>query len=211
MFALALVASIGNGLSVFAATPRAALLKAFAPEARRVHSAGAVGFVRVNIVGRYALILSHGLVVEGEALRDPVLLERFSFGWQPIEIANFACRFDAHVLSPRDRRELMIGMPQPDGKNVCGNDDDWGPIADVEAVRIQMQGPLVPSVRVAGAYARGGWYGAGGGEVLFKRVDGKWQRVTGGGGALGVDEMRRYGVPKRTWCALGVYDAPCPP
>jgi hypothetical protein len=45
-------------------------------------------------------------------------------------------------------------------------------------VRRLMRGPLVPAVVVSGSWAIGEWYGAGGGETLFRRRDGRWTRIT---------------------------------
>lgn len=105
---------------------------------------------------------------------------------------------------------LMAAMPAPPHDSRChGLPKDEGPAAAVEAVRSLMRGPLVPNVIVSGDWAMGGWYGGGGGESLYHRRDGRWRLVSGGGGAMGVSEMRRYGVPESVWCKFGIYDAKC--
>jgi hypothetical protein len=38
---------------------------------------------------------------------------------------------------------------------------------------------------------------------------GSWLLVISDGGALGVDYMRKYGVPQSAWCKLGIFDANC--
>ena len=190
----------------YAATPQKAALGALYPVRPTV-------VVRTNVAGRYATVLIRGAMLEGSPIDAPILVERFSFGWQPIEVVNFVCRLQTHAISPRDQQRLMLGMPPPHTPppdRVCGEDDtDAGPVPQIEAVRRLMQGPMTPTVTVAGGYALGHWYGNGGGMTLFALRAGSWHRLTGGGGALGVSEMRRYHVPQSAWCTFRIYDAPC--
>jgi hypothetical protein len=190
----------------YAATPQQAALDA-------VYASRSAVVVRTNVVGRFATVLLRGAKLEGAPVDEPILLERFSFGWQPLDIVNFPCRLLTHAIPPRDTQRLMLGMPrlrtQPPGR-VCNEDDnDVGPAPQTEAVRRLMQGPLTPTVVVAGDYALGQWYGAGGGQSLFVLRAGSWHRLTGGGGALGVSEMRRYHVPQSAWCTFRIYNAAC--
>lgn len=189
----------------YAATPQKAAL-------------GAVGtapgirpwIVRTNVAGRYATVLIRRAILEGSPVDAPILIERFSFGWQPLESLNFACRLRSHDISPRDQQRLMVGMPSPLDDRVCREDSrDAGPVRQVEAVRRLMQGPLTPWVTVSGGYALGDWYGAGGGYALFVFRAGSWQRITGGGGALGVSDMRRYHIPQSAWCPFRIFNAHC--
>jgi hypothetical protein len=187
----------------YAATPQTAALGALYPVRPTV-------VVRTNVAGRYATVLIRGAMLEGASIDAPILVERFSFGWQPLEVVNFVCRLQTHGLSLRDTRRLMQGMPPPQDDRPCAGDDtDAGPAAQVEAVRRLMQGPLTPTVTVADGYALGHWYGAGGGQSLFQLRAGTWRRLTGGGGALGVAAMRRYHVPQSVWCTFRIYGAPC--
>ena len=205
-----IVAGIAISLALphpsYAVTPQQAALGA-------VHSVGPTAVVRTNVAGRYATVLIRGARLENALINAPILVERFSFGWQPLEVVNFRCRLQTHAISPRDQQRLMLGMPSPlppTHDRVCNEDDtDVGPVSQVEAVRRLMQGPMTPTVTVAGDYALGHWYGNGGGMTLFARRAGSWHRLTGGGGALGVSDMRRYHVPQSVWCALRIYDAPC--
>jgi hypothetical protein len=165
---------------------------------------------RTNLAGRYATVLISGGKMEGANVTAPILVEHFSFGWQPIDLLNFRCRLDSHDFTPAVKALLMRGMPKPQDDRPCrGMLADSGPRPDVEAVRRLMRGPLVPSVVVSGNWAIGQWYGAGGGETLYRRRDGRWTHVAGGGGAMGVEEMREYRVPLEDWCKFGIYNARC--
>ena len=77
-------------------------------------------------------------------------------------------------------------------------------------VRRSMPGPLVPYVVVSGRWALGEWYGTGGGQSLYRLHANGWRVVASGGGAMGVSEMRAYGVPRSAWCKFGIYDVKCP-
>jgi hypothetical protein len=166
--------------------------------------------VRVHIAGRYAAVLTRGGIMEGSRVSDPILLEHFPFGWQPLEMLNFRCRLDGHHLTAATKARLMRGMPTPKDDRPCNEDDrDVGSPADVNAVRRQMRGPLVPYVVVSNGWAMGEWYGGGGGQTLFQLRHGTWTLVAGVGGAMSTYEMRKYGVPSAAWCALAIYDAAC--
>ena len=167
---------------------------------------------RVNVVGNYATVLAKGGRMEGDPVTFAILVERFSFGWQAVDALNFYCNLEAHRLGPSAEDELMRGMPKPKDDRPCKARllRDAGPRGDVEAVRQMMGGPLIPYVVVSGDWAMGEWYGAGGGESLYKRRAGLWHLVEGGGGAMGVDYMRKYGVPQSDWCKFGIFDAKCP-
>ncbi|MFY9720606.1 MAG: hypothetical protein WAK16_13290 [Candidatus Cybelea sp.] len=166
---------------------------------------------RVNVAGSYATVLTSGGRMEGDLVTDAILVERFSFGWQPLELVNLQCRLDAHNFRRDALTALMRGMPQPKDDRPCGKQPrDAGPAPEVEAVRQLMRGPLVPYVVVSEEWAMGEWYGGGGGQSLYAKRSGKWQLVESGGGAMGVDYMQKFGVPKSAWCAFGIYDARCP-
>lgn len=201
---LALIALLA--LTPFASTPALAAIHAlYAPKGQ------SVVVQRINVVGRYATVVSRGGQMESRAVTEPILVEHFSFGWQALEMINFQCRLDGHAISARDKALLMRAMPKPEDDRPCkGISEDAGPTADVEAVRRQMHGPLVPHVVANGDFALGEWYGAGGGESLFKKLGGGWHRIAGGGGAMGTADMKKYGVPSSAWRAFGIYDAKCP-
>lgn len=163
---------------------------------------------RINMDWPYAAVLTRGGMLEGAPVTEPILLRHFSFGWQALDLLN-RCSASAQHLSPAARARLTRGMP-PLEDHRCGRvPSDAGPPAEIDAVRRLMRGPLIPYVVVSGGWAMGGWYGAGGGETLFRRENGAWKTVSGGGGAMGVAEMRKFGVPQTLWCKFGIYDAKC--
>lgn len=189
----------------FAATPQQAALRAVASP--RQHAI----VERVNIAGPYAAVLTSGGTMEGAPVRSAILVKHFAFGWQALELLNFGCRLQTHITSAAAQRTLMSGMPPVQNERACaGESHDGGSVADVEAVRRLMRGPLVPSVVVSGRWALGDWYGAGGGETLFHHVGSVWRFVAGGGGLMEMRQMREYHVPRAAWCVFRIHDAPCP-
>ena len=165
--------------------------------------------VRTNIALPYATVLTRGGILEGSKVQNPILVEHFSFGWQALEILNFRCRFTNHHADA----SLMEGMPafEPDlPPAACGTAEDFGPKAEIEAVRLEMSGPLIPAVRVAGNYAVGDWYGGGGGVTVFKRTGSDWKQIAGGGGALDFSGLRALGIPEKDACILTA-SPKCPP
>lgn len=181
---------------VYAPTPQAAALRVL----------GGTGHVaRTNVVGDFATVLVPDGEMEGSRTNDAaLLLQRFSFGWQAIESLNVRCRLDDHVTDPAAQHALLAGMPTPQREQACapGSARDVGPQDEVATIRQLVQGPLVPTVRVVGRYALGGWYGGGGGVTLFRRDPDGWHVVMGGGGAMDADDLRQHGVPPASVCAL---------
>ncbi|HEY1866832.1 MAG TPA: hypothetical protein VGG70_00955 [Candidatus Cybelea sp.] len=201
---LTLVAAVT--LQAYAATPQGAALRAMYTDPKSPPIVK-----RVNVVGAYATVLTTGGRIEGELVTEAILVERFSFGWQALDALNLQCRLDSHRLSQSLNGALMRGMPRPQDDRPCrGLLRDAGPHDDVETVRRLMRGPLVPYVVVSGNWAMGEWYGAGGGEALYQKHEGRWHLVEDGGGAMGVDYMRKFGVPQSDWCRFGIFDAKCP-
>jgi hypothetical protein len=59
--------------------------------------------------------------------------------------------------------------------------------------------PKVTQVAISDQFAIAGWLlGEGGGEMLLIKQQGKWQVVTGGGGAMNVKFLVEKGVPAQT-------------
>ncbi len=201
----AIVLAAATAPRAYAVTPMQAARQAlFVPKNQHV------SVVRTNVSGRYAVVLLRRATMEGSPIQAPFLIERFAFGWQPLVLLNFQCGLDVYGLSAATTAALMRGMPQPKNDRPCSSVfNDAGPAADVTAVRALMRGPFVPSVAVSHDYALGNWYGAGGGETLYAKRGGRWRRIAGDGGAMGVEEMKKYGVPRTAWCALDIYNAKC--
>lgn len=167
---------------------------------------------RINTAGAYATVLTSGGRIEGELVTEAILVERFSFGWQALAVLGSKCDLEQFHLGRHTEDELMYGMPNLKDDRPCrgsGFLTDAGASDDVEAVRRIMRGPLIPYVVVSGDWAMGEWYGAGGGESLYHKRDGQWHLVESGGGAMGVDYMRKYGVPQSDWCKFRIVDAKC--
>jgi hypothetical protein len=188
------------------ATPQAAALHALYPA-----SDLPMVVERVNVVKRYATVLIRGGMMERSSMTAPILVEHFSFGWQAIDLVDYLCDVDDRVQDARDEALLTRGMPVPHGDKHCtGVVNDVGPPAQVEALRLRTFGPLVPFVAVVGDYALTDWFGAGGGQHLFRMERGRWQILAGGGGAMSSEDMREYNVPQADWCAFRIFDAKCP-
>ncbi len=177
-----------------------------------MQSTGASGVFRTNVVGNLATVYVSGGRLDGTRVETAILVGRFSFGWQSLEVLDNGCLLPERGLSARTVALLMRGIPSILG--ACAYDDgptaDEGSAADVAAIRYRMRGPLVPYVIVSGPFAVGGWYGAGGGETFFKRSGSGWRRIGGSGGATSSEELRRMGVPNTAICAFRTYDAKCP-
>ena len=62
---------------------------------------------------------------------------------------------------------------------------------------------------LAAMYADPMKHGAVGGDSLYRKRNGRWHLVEDGGGAMGVDYMRKFGVPQSDWCTLSIFDAKC--
>lgn len=189
----------------YAATPQRAAVQAVTLEPHKP-----IVVRRVNIVGQYATVLTSGGVIEGSPVTSALLVKRFSFGWQPLDVLNISCLLHLRNLEAKAEARLLHSMPAPKFDPSCrGLLRDAGASADVSAVRRLMRGPLVPYVGVYGNWSMGSWYGGGGGESLFRKDNGHWHLITHGGGAMGVRSMREYGVPQADWCKFGIYDAKC--
>ncbi len=204
MIAMLVLAALPGFLN-YAPTPQEAAIEVVNPPRSQVV------VLRTNVDGPYAMVLLHGASMEGAPIAAPILLKHFSFGWQTLALVNSRCEIAAYDLGSRAETLLMQGMPAPKDDRPCkGIWKDAGPQAQVDAIRLQMSHALIPSVVVAGDYALGEWYGAGGGQTLFHFTVGSWHRIAGGGGAMGIEGMREYGVPQTDWCAFHIYGAKCP-
>ena len=142
-----------------------------------------VVFERVNVVGRYAEVLSNGEIMPEAANHQPMLLERFTFGWQPLMPGPSRCEIAGRSVSARDMELLLHGMPKPADDRPCSHlraNGDVGPPAAVEALRRLRHDRYVPSVIVANDFALVAWTnGPDGGAALYRKRNGRWIQLTG--------------------------------
>ena len=184
------------------------------PQKAALHIAGG-SVIRTNLWGRYAAVFLSGAGLEGATPeKELILVERFSFGWQPLESLNFRCRLNVHVPSASGQAGLLRNTMtvQDDSRDCLQHPErnvDAGPRREIEAVRRLDDGPLVPRVVVVKDFALSTWYGAGGGPHLFKRSGGRWRMIAGRGGAPDAELLQQYGVPKTSWCKLLSYAPRC--
>jgi hypothetical protein len=188
-----IVAAATSPYHAYADTPQAAALAVvsgpYAPHAR---------VVRTNVAGRFATVLTSGGKMEGEPVRQALLIEHFDFGWQPIGFLDMAC--PRKILTALERRLLLDGMPSVRADHVCDDavaaGSDVGSAEAVAALREQIvSGRAVPYVRIVGDFAFAQWCFPGGGQTLYRRKGRSWIVLLGGGGSIGADLLRHYGVP----------------
>jgi hypothetical protein len=173
----------------------------------------AILIVRVNRYGNFATVLMKNAAMEGSVLREPILVERFGIGWQAIDLVRSSCELQSRGIDVVGQTALMRGMPQ--GRKIedfaCREppSHDAGPSADIERIRQQERGPLVDQVVVVDRWALSVWSGAGGGQHLYQKIDGRWAFVAGGGGPIPISTMRAHKVPESISCKLKVAGATC--
>ena len=203
-FALALIPLLLGASATFGSTPQETLER-WLPQTKTVD--------RINVSGDFALARVSGVSIESLPLRSPILLKRFSFGWQVLAAISATCELTQLGVPDPAIALLARGMSLPEDTQDChgsGFVPDMGRISDVESVR-QLMGMAVfhPYVVVVGDYAVAEWYGAGGGETFFKRSGKRWARFAGGGGAYSAQDLISIGMPRATACKMiGIIDKP---
>ncbi len=182
-------------------TPQAGALAFLRPTPDRAQPV-----VRVDVqTPRYALVQYGHAKIEGWASAGQILVERFAFGWQAIDISNIGeittCSVLTHGIPQSDYSRLRGALSVAPSNCPTGADPDQrdvGPAADVSAVRALMisSSEIVPFVRVVENYAFAPWFGAGGGENFYKKTASGWNKIGGRGGAYQSSELHKlYGVP----------------
>ena len=168
-----------------------------------------------RVAGRFAIVRFAGALMEGNPKwADGLVIERFPFGWQVVDILRSAClgargatRSEIAALGASNLPASRDGTGRP-----CSDWTDRGPRADVVAVRSLNREPFtLPFVRAVGDYALLEWTLPGGGQRAAIRRAGQWRVVGGGGGAMNATDLHSYGVPLREACVLippGSYDPP---
>jgi len=132
----------------------------------------------------YAVVRFSGAVIESTPASGYLLAQKFSFGWQNIDLST---------------GNIVLTIPRNASRH-----GDVGPPADVEAVRAHAAGmaEIIPFVRVIDRYAVMQWWGWGGGENFYKKTAGGWKRFMGGGGSAIVGDLTAKGVPLQIAKAL---------
>jgi hypothetical protein len=181
-------------------TPQAGALAFLQP------TAGVHAIVRVLAkTPSYAVLQFTHAEIEGQVASGQILVKRFAFGWQAIDLSSAstltACSVRAHYLPAADFARLRSVLSASTVDCPTGDDTDQrdvGPAADVSAVRALMVGAaeIIPFVRVVKNYAFLEWVGNGGGENFYKKTVSGWKKFAGGGGAYQSYELHQhYGVP----------------
>ena len=157
---------------------------------------------KIAIAGAIAVARGH-FRIEGQPFKSEILLERFPFGWQMIDLGRPAiapCQLAARNVDSAALKHFAdaVGLA-PDTTDACRYPpEDLGAPGDTVAVRALMA-PVklfVPRVRAVGDYAIAEWYGGGGGQDLFAKRNGTWRRIGGGGGAFDSELLvKKYHVP----------------
>ena len=146
-------------------------------------------YARAHAIGR----------IEGSRFNGTLLLQRFSFGWQLIDIVppeRLPCLVTARGI-PRSHAEKLNLPLRTQSKN-CPDARDRGAATDVVAIRKAMNSrrQAIHRVSVVDRYALAWWYGWGGGQTVFEKRAGAWTQIGNGGGAFRAAELHRlYHVP----------------
>jgi hypothetical protein len=152
--------------------------------------------------GRFSVATFQHGQIEGRFANQQLLLEKFDFGWQVIELSHgsrFTTRdLQLHGISAADARELLHGNI-PGRSFWCSSDcKDHGPSNDIEEVRklmLYFQGEAIGPVKVDSGWALLNWRDRGGGQALFAKRGGQWERISEGGGCLQLSDLEKYGMP----------------
>lgn len=140
--------------------------------------------------------------IEGELQKTVVLLQRYPFGWQMIAMNGPSiepCQLKARGADANAIAYFSstFGLAPNKSDDCASAPVDVGPGSDVTAIRalLAKKNLFIPSVHVVQGWALGNWYGAGGGQELYKKSNGTWSRVAGGGGAFDAGLLEQKGVP----------------
>jgi len=134
-----------------------------------------------------------------------LLIKRYAFGWQVIDsvgesTAFSACNIRMNGASAAQAAALSWHPARFKPLTECTHQlQDTGPDSAVTGTRAAMavRRPtyVVERVNASRDFAIGVWGGMDAeGEDLYKRTPSGWKFVTGGGGALTADQLRKYGV-----------------
>jgi hypothetical protein len=167
--------------------------------------------VRSSIVlQNFAIVVIRGTPMDDPGLGTRLLLEKFPFGWQPVALARSTCDLDGRGIAAVDKAKLAAGASLASSPRDDCDQRDSGPPRDVDAIRQQMYGPVVPYVIIDAGYAYAPEYGDSGGCGLFRKSGHDWELIAGCKGTLDPGVVERYHIPVSTQCAIGIAYTGCP-
>ncbi len=196
----------GAGSSNTGASPRQAATNFLRP-------GRALRIERTNLAGDLAVVRFSGAAMEGDDGWNGVLLiQRFPFGWQIVDLLAADCSLSARHLPRATVKQLSAGIPLAHAASSdarCSYVPDRGPVRDIVAIRSLHRGSyIVERVRVVGDYAAFDWFLPGGGESALARRGSAWIAVTSGGGVFGASDLVAKGIPRAAACELLAADNP---
>jgi hypothetical protein len=142
--------------------------------------------------------------IEGELLNGQLLLQHFTFGWQVIDLSSpgFAIgHLQNHGISSNTATHLYdraVGSEPRDSHCLDNCLADAGSQTDINAIRsltLVSRNEAIGPVVVSSDYAMAGWWGNGGGEMLFFKTHGLWKMKIDSGGCFNFAELVKHGVP----------------
>jgi len=164
-----------------------------------------------TVLANVAVVVIRGTPMDDADRGTPLLLQRFSFGWQPVSVVDAPCDLDRRGITASDEAKLAAGIHlASNSAERCASERDRGSAEDVAAIRRQMFGPVVPFVIVDDGYAFAPEYGDGGGCGLFRKTSDGWEQIGGCKGALTPGVVEQYRIPLNTQCTLGIAETGCP-
>jgi hypothetical protein len=166
---------------------------------------------KVVIAAPFAVASFDRGMIESKLYRGQLLLEHFGFGWQVIDVSidpTFeTVELTHHGLPVKTAIALLHGVVRgrsaldscAPSRPACYADS--GTAEDIEAIRknyLPSQDEAIGPVVVRSGYAMAEWSGNGGGEGLFRKRLGRWQQISGGGGAMCMADLLQMHVPLAT-------------
>ncbi|HEY1976138.1 MAG TPA: hypothetical protein VGG89_06330 [Candidatus Baltobacteraceae bacterium] len=186
-----------------------------------IHTAYPIGTIAAPVTHGDLAIVSVDVVIEGSRTKRDMLLQRYPFGWQMIELGRpklLPCQLKARAADAAAVAFFAggIGLGKDSPEYCSSPSRDVGHLSDVVAVRSLMNSAattpkvhaMIPSVHIIDGYALGAWYGAGGGETIFAKRNGVWKEIAGGGGAYAPSDLTKLGVPPAAAEKLAELNAP---
>jgi hypothetical protein len=175
-----------------------------------------VRLTRIATVGTFAVVsFQHG-TLEATDFSGQILLQRFPFGWQAIDVSRSLTTEDleAHGVSASDASLLLNRSVPEKGMHARASPcaADVGTRADVAAVRqllLYRQNEAILQVTIVSGFALAAWAGNGGGMDVLAERSGTWRDLAGGGGAVNAADLEKLEIPAATAKRLIQLNARC--